>query len=403
MALPARSLRLDPVAALAPAGSSVARTRAQDLAALTGLRFLAAAAIVVHHYKLFFPWELAERAPSTLSQGVSFFFVLSGFILTHAHAGASVGYLDFARSRFARLWPLHAFATLALWACVPPHSVTFEGEGPFGRWPTLAANLAMLHAIVPFEAYVYSWNAVSWSISTEWFFYLAFPLLLVDVRRRWGRRLVGAAALAALVAAAGGLARLPPQGGPQDLTLLSLMYANPMVRGVEFVMGMATWVLWDRHLRARSMSAHAWTAVEVALVLALLAWFGSGFGRIAALWTSAPAAIAFGHAGSSWAFAAAIAVLASSRGALARALSGAVPVFLGRASFAIYLLHPVLFKFLSAWLPRDAVSPAPVLAVLLLLAAVAHLAIEQPGQRLLSPRRRRPPAGPHGKPGRMRA
>jgi peptidoglycan/LPS O-acetylase OafA/YrhL len=57
-------------------------SKPQKLDALTSLRFFAAAMIVVHHgHRVFGSMGLAESLP--LDQGVSFFFVLSGFILAY--------------------------------------------------------------------------------------------------------------------------------------------------------------------------------------------------------------------------------------------------------------------------------------------------------------------------------
>jgi hypothetical protein len=75
----------------------------------------------------------------------------------------------------------------------------------------------------------------------------------------------------------------------------------------------------------------------------------------------------------------------------ARAASGAVAVFPGRASFAIHLLYPVLFKSLAAWLPRGlGLARAGAAAA---RAAGALLSIERPFQRLLAPRPRARPSG----------
>ena len=146
------------------------------LRALTSLRFVSALMIVVYHAPALMAWPWATSRPDMLLHGVSFFFVLSGFILTHVYAGsAPVAARPFLQARFARLWPIHALAILILAATVPTHSVTFDGPGLLDKWVVLVVNLALMHAIVPITAYVFSWNAVSWSISTEVFFYMAFP------------------------------------------------------------------------------------------------------------------------------------------------------------------------------------------------------------------------------------
>lgn len=56
---------------------------ANRLAALTSLRFFAAAAIVYHH--VMGAWAFPRVPEFLFAQGVSFFFVLSGFILTYRY------------------------------------------------------------------------------------------------------------------------------------------------------------------------------------------------------------------------------------------------------------------------------------------------------------------------------
>lgn len=86
--------------------------RAPHLPALTGLRFFAAFAIVVLHGMAAWPLPIfvAELA---LNQGVSFFFVLSGFILTYVYRDLSGkgAVREFYIHRIARIWPVHIAAT----------------------------------------------------------------------------------------------------------------------------------------------------------------------------------------------------------------------------------------------------------------------------------------------------
>jgi peptidoglycan/LPS O-acetylase OafA/YrhL len=65
--------------------------RLQRIAALTGFRFFAAMAIVLLHLKglLWLPSTAFGMLP--LHQGVSFFYVLSGFILQHSYGNRLVG------------------------------------------------------------------------------------------------------------------------------------------------------------------------------------------------------------------------------------------------------------------------------------------------------------------------
>src|SRR5882762_3313186 len=92
-------------------------TQTRKLDALTTLRFFAAAMIVVHHSRGNFgiPSDWAVHLP--LDQGVSFFFVLSGFILVYVYPRLDTwdARRKFWLARFARIWPAHITAFGLLW------------------------------------------------------------------------------------------------------------------------------------------------------------------------------------------------------------------------------------------------------------------------------------------------
>src|SRR6185312_5255195 len=66
------------------------------------------------------------------------------------------------------------------------------------------ANLAAIQTFAPSYATQQAWNAPSWSISTELFFYLAFPFILLAIARRatTRARLLGVLALGVAYAVA---------------------------------------------------------------------------------------------------------------------------------------------------------------------------------------------------------
>src|SRR3954451_1392554 len=81
------------------------------LDSLTGLRFIAAFAVIVNHSAHGSDWRLThltslEWVGVMGTLGVPFFFCLSGFVLTwSARPGDRVR--DFYQRRFARIYPLH--------------------------------------------------------------------------------------------------------------------------------------------------------------------------------------------------------------------------------------------------------------------------------------------------------
>ncbi|MGA2794941.1 MAG: acyltransferase, partial [Roseiarcus sp.] len=150
-----------------------------DLKPLTSLRFFAAAMIVALHLQetLDVPWpDVSDRG---LRQGVTFFFVLSGFILTHVYSdqpGLTVR--TFLTLRLARLYPTQLAALLLLVLLLPWREIVYTSPSADVSATALVAKLLLIDALWPTAPLTYSWNGVSWSLSTEMFFYLAFPLLL---------------------------------------------------------------------------------------------------------------------------------------------------------------------------------------------------------------------------------
>lgn len=157
------------------------------LVSLTRLRFFAALWVVFYHWRA--PWDFDVDAVTQLLAmgrfGVDLFFILSGFVLAHVYLLArEEGRFDFARflvARFARIWPLHIAVTLFLilvWVTATTLGVPFDTER--FALADLPANILMIHAwgFAP----DLSWNGPSWSISAEWFAYLAFPAYLMAAR-----------------------------------------------------------------------------------------------------------------------------------------------------------------------------------------------------------------------------
>ena len=153
-----------------------------NLPGLTSVRFLLALGVVFFHYQLQWPWD-AMSATGLLDRarlGVDIFFILSGFVLTHAYREAlDAGRLNYRRfivARVARISPAHVAVLLFVLAMVGSALLVgadFDARlyEPSGLLPTLL----LIHAWYP-EEFAAKWNGPSWSLSAEWFAYLVFPL-----------------------------------------------------------------------------------------------------------------------------------------------------------------------------------------------------------------------------------
>jgi peptidoglycan/LPS O-acetylase OafA/YrhL len=357
------------------------RTDATKLDQLTSLRFFAAMMIVILHSRTVFHYTVDY----SLGQGVSFFYVLSGFILyfVYPKLETPAQVRRFLRARVARIWPAYvASFLLGLWLLSYPWNNA-----------TALAHLAMVQAWIPLPNFYYSYNAVAWSVSTEAFFYLAFPLLLWRWESTWKvKLLVTALPVVAMILLAPRL-HLPVYVAPgtpegNSVTLQGLLYNNPLTRIFEFALGMTVGLAWHRS-KAQWSTATA-TALEVGTLVLCAGslyvafhvdtWF-RGMGDAPRMWWGT-------SGGSALFFAALIHVMAQGRGVISRALTHRALVLLGEISFSIYLLHYILLDYIRAkgdlFHPvPDAVGFAIFLAVLLLASFLMWSLVEIPMRRLL--------------------
>src|SRR5947209_13632390 len=94
-------------------------TIVDDLKPLTSLRFFAAVMIVIIHTDVYLKIAPLGHVRPTMSAGVSFFFVLSGFILTHVYTARPASFVPFLRRRIGKLWPNTTLALGLMFFLIP--------------------------------------------------------------------------------------------------------------------------------------------------------------------------------------------------------------------------------------------------------------------------------------------
>ncbi len=341
---------------------------------LTGLRVFAALAVVLVHVGYHFSSsntvDVAEAYGYT---GVTFFYLLSGFVLTWSRPAA--GPRRFWWSRFSRIWPLTVLLTVFAFTVVAAQE---RIPGTLGQ----VANLLLLQAWWPKGDWYFGGNGVSWSLSCEMFFYLLFPLLIIPIRRlRW--RGLGLAAAMVLTVQVGAPVVAALLGVPGNVYFW-LFFVFPPYRLLEFILGMllARAVLlglklrWPRAasllaLAALGLVAFACTDYTVStgqyldrpfVALAVIPWL--------AVLLLAASTQDLRHV-SSW-------------------LRSGLLVALGESSFALYLVHKPLYLFTSSfgwWRNTGHLLATGRLILFIALAlgtaAALHYWLEGPLDRLL--------------------
>jgi peptidoglycan/LPS O-acetylase OafA/YrhL len=373
------------------AENSVARST-KKLHALTSLRFVAAMLIVVHHSRGKFGLPQNLWQPFVLDQGVSFFFVLSGFILTYVYPSLSIiGKRRFLLARVARIWPAHATVFILLIVLAPSSVWNTINTNSLG---TMLANLLLVHAWIPLKDYYFSFNSPSWSISTELGFYLCFLLLIHNWRRTWHLKLVLTFLITCSMITIANVFHLPDdtlaKGGP---TNLGFVYIHPLARLFEFTVGMTTALAW----RYLVLKVKGRTLIGTVLELAALGltvftmYYSISWMRNLQIYPliDSAGALWLVHGGLTWlSFALLILVMALEWGMISQLFSFWLFVLLGEISFSVYLIHQILLRYYAANSIAFATIPGWFVYIVfwivtLLMAHLTWSAVERPCRAFL--------------------
>jgi peptidoglycan/LPS O-acetylase OafA/YrhL len=358
-----------------------------EIRALTSLRFFAAFVVLLFHFSPEWPdpWSAIVEQGHV---GVTIFFVLSGFLITARYgerlARGEVRLGEYFCKRAARILPLY-YALLAVSLMLAP------GESPFEmrrvpEW-TLTQGLfgESIHALA---------LPTSWSLTVEECFYAVAPLVLLSItalRRRMRPTLAAALALCGwtvgLYAVGTAIAHLTPSdrgflGTPAEMTIHTLFG-----RFFEFAVGTACALAWPAFQRAWARPRGTVVAALLSVLSVLAIFLGQiGFARAggieAARWAPmwawdlllAPAAGVL------------ILSLTCTASPIARLLSVAPLPYLGRISYALYLVQmsPIGKGVLYPLLPRHGALTLVALYVgLIAISAACYEAIEEPARRLV--------------------
>lgn len=276
-------------------------------------------------------------------------------------------------ARLARIWPLHV-ATFAIICIIisPPSRIGTE-DGPLAA----LLNLALLQAWVPDYKYFFSFNAVSWSISVEVFFYLIFPMVLLRPVTALILSVVVVVLMMVLATSIGAGIYTPGDSSP---SVTSLMYINPATRSLEFVLGVVTALIWMRSSDAGGELAPA--AIQcLALAFSAISWIWAP--AIAASAAQYPATMEWLGSGGVTALSSAFLIFAfANQKGLARIFALGPLVYLGKISFALYLVHQIPIHAHNLGIkPFDAIAwPVYLVGVLAVSAALHHI-VEEPARR----------------------
>jgi peptidoglycan/LPS O-acetylase OafA/YrhL len=386
-----------------------------QIPSLTGLRFFAAGTVVLSHalpkiVKYDDPPIFLKLLGQTSAIGMTLFFVLSGFVIFLNYSrsiGTGIGLWNFFVARFARLYPLF-FLCVAFDLLM---KFSYDQLPPLSTLPFYATlTQSWVYMIVGDHSLIYQFGLmpqVSWSISTEWMFYFAFPFIcaLVCLFGTARQKFLAAMALSAFalilitllnlsgdkIQAFGVQAFGPRAADSQDSFHFWLTYFSPYVRVSEFTLGCICASIYlnlgEPSPREQRFGVFL-TALSVAAIICLLLFFGLQF--------SDPYLRILRQLYLNYGYAPAMALLviccARYQNSIVEFLSGKWIVIGGEISYSIYLLHLLVinaFRYEAPKITSWEVAVGSYLQLIVVLAAIAGLSliswrfIEVPCRRVL--------------------
>jgi peptidoglycan/LPS O-acetylase OafA/YrhL len=334
---------------------------------LTFTRFLAAFAIVLHHYSLSIePYNINpfKTIVAQANIGVSYFFILSGFVMVVAYGQKNnLNKPLFFKNRLARIYPLYILATILM--------ILFFVLAKIGVDATVVIlNIFMLQAWIPSMATAV--NAQTWSISVECFFYLLFPFLLQSVYKKfqlkfivfWGLLLWGITQICFNVL-------LHSDFYTGFLTnSYHFLYFFPLFHLNEFILGNIAGLFFLRYLPKGKKS---YDVVLLCLFAGLV------------FYLSKPERFSAHNGLLAIVFIPMILLLCWNTGKITKLFSMKFFVFLGEMSYAMYLLQNPVFSFSISILKRIGITDLTAcfyirLFLLLIASALCYAFFEKPAR-----------------------
>ena len=367
------------------------------LDSLTGLRALAAAWVVLLHFRepiLALAPGGDHWQPLVLSGylGVDVFFILSGFVISYNYLDRLAqfswkGTKTFLGLRIARIYPVHLVMLLVTGVLVAGASaigMVVNSEANY-TLRNFVMNVFLLQTVPPNDP----WNPPSWSITVEFGAYLAFPALALVLGRirtsRW------AFALAAATVVVAGLVFRDVAAEPNlpGYTFAWLRIA------FEFLVGCLLYVGW-RKLGNRAHGAWwDWCAIfgAVAVVASIALVDINEVMFVPELTVAGIALFVLGCAGAI--------------GPIHRFFSSRIMVWGGQISYSVYMTHFLIATVLGKLVDWEQLADENWALRLLILSACMGLVVavgaacywivEEPGRKYLRRRVEKPTTSERGR------
>ncbi|MCD9575275.1 acyltransferase family protein [Flavobacterium soyae] len=339
---------------------------------LTFTRFLAAISIVIFHYgkkSFLFNNFIVDFIFNNADVCVSYFFILSGFVMMIAYSNKSnISTKEYFTNRFARIYPLYLLAIFIMFLLqVRTNEIDLSG---------IFLNVLMIQSWVPGK--ILSVNAPGWSLSVEFVFYAIFPFLFNKCFNRFKIKPISLYIISFWI-----LSQLVFQVfyylyAETSTTAKDFIMYNPILHINEFLIGNLAGFIFIKKLQFKKANYDFLILTFAGLtILALKFSVGKIFhnGLLAPLFISL------------------IILISLNNGIITKLFQKKLFVFLGEISFGIYILQYPVYSMFSAYSVNKyfhITDPTLVffirLVILIIASSLAYIYVEKPIQNKIKTR-----------------
>lgn len=299
--------------------------------------------------------------------GVSFFFILSGFILAYTYQEKFVNNNTTKRtfyiSRVARIYPLHIL-TLVIW-------VYMRKDHPLNA-PyiiNLLSNISLTQSFYPTDEIRF--NASAWSLSDEMFFYLLFPFIVMWFSKSRLKLYITFVSTAFII-----LTLCPIFSGTKNEEWF--FYVFPPIRLLDFTLGIIIYNLCKEINTNYIKKQNNATLIEISAIVIFFAFFATAYFIPQvyrhSLWYWIPVGLI-------------ISVFYFQAGYISKILSNKRIVWLGEISFAFYMFHGIILWYVKRAYFLMGISPSKLsifvhgIILTLIVSAISFKYIETPANK----------------------
>ncbi|MBO1512371.1 acyltransferase family protein [Metabacillus bambusae] len=333
------------------------------LNSLTSFRFIAALMVFVFHAGILSEYQLGAA-------GVSFFFVLSGFILTFNYHNKinklnKTNLKQFYKARFAKIYPLHLLTFLI---ALPITLLYFNPDRLYLIKLIYMSiiNLSLIQSFSPSSATYFNFNGVSWTLSVEAFFYLTFPFLIFNIRKLKIHNYKFISILLLTIVWIG-LFVLNFNLNESNHFLIWALHIFPVARLFEFITGIVLGLIFVKTQNNWSSEKHSIAEISAVLLfmVALLISVNLHTG-----------AVRGGFFIPVWCIL--VYIFAHQKGIISRLLSNRLLVYLGEISFSFYMIHQLVIRYYLQFKFVETYMTVVCFVITLILSALTYRFYEEP-------------------------